>query len=147
MVAVFLKLVNLSISANWLVLAVLAARAALRRAPRWTAVLLWGAVALRLMLPVSVESGLSLIPSTETVSPVVVQFDPSPTIDSGVPAIDGALNPVISQQFAAAPVASVNPLFVWTELAGAVWLVGLAVLLLHALAGWLRLRPAWSLMP
>lgn len=140
MVAVFLKLVNLSISANWLVLAVLAARAALRRAPRWTAVLLWGAVALRLMLPVSVESGLSLIPSTETVSPVVVQFDPSPTIDSGIPVIDGALNPVISQRFAAAPVASVNPLFVWTELAGAVWLIGLAALLLHALAGWLRLR-------
>ena len=77
MVAVFLKLVNLSISANWLVLAVLAARAALRRAPRWTTVLLWGAVALRLMLPVSVESGLSLIPSTETVSPPIETVSPS----------------------------------------------------------------------
>lgn len=140
MAAVFLKLLNLSISASWLVLAVLALRLVLRRAPKWVNVLLWGMVALRLMLPFSIESALSLIPSAETLSPEVVRFDPAPTITSGVEFIDNAVNPSLSESFAAAPLASVNPLYVWTYLAGWVWLIGLGVMLLYALVSYLRLR-------
>ena len=140
MAAVFLKLLNLSISASWLVLAVLALRLVLRRAPKWVNVLLWGMVALRLMLPFSIESALSLIPSAETLSPEVVRFDPAPTITSGVEFIDNAVNPSLSESFAAAPLASVNPLYVWTYLAGWVWLIGLAAMLAYALVSYLRLR-------
>ena len=48
MAAVFLKLLNLSISASWLVLAVLVLRLISKRSPKWMNVLLWGIVALRL---------------------------------------------------------------------------------------------------
>jgi len=140
MSGIFLKLLNLSISASWLVLVVLALRLVLKRAPKWVNVLLWGMVALRLMLPFSIESALSLIPSAETLSPEVVQFDPAPTITSGVELIDNAVNPSLSESFAAAPLASVNPLYVWTYLAGWVWLIGLAAMLLYALVSYLRLR-------
>ena len=140
MAAVFLKLLNLSISASWLVLAVLVLRLISKRTPKWVNVLLWGIVALRLMLPFSVESALSLIPSAETVSPAVVQFDPAPTITSGVNIIDNAVNPSLSEHFAAVPTASVNPLYVWTEIAGWVWLIGLGAMLLYALVSYLRLR-------
>lgn len=140
MAAVFLKLLNLSISASWLVLAVLALRLISKRSPKWMNVLLWGIVALRLMLPFSIESALSLIPSAETLSPEVVQFDPAPTITSGVEFIDNAVNPSLSESFAAAPLASVNPLYVWTYLAGWVWLIGLGAMLLYALVSYLRLR-------
>ena len=140
MSGIFLKLLNLSISASWLVLVVLALRLMLKRAPKWVNVLLWGMVALRLMVPFSIESALSLIPSAETVSPEVVQFDPAPTITSGVTIIDNAVNPSLSESFAAAPLASVNPLYVWTYLAGWVWLIGLAAMLLYALVSYLRLR-------
>lgn len=140
MAAVFLKLLNLSISASWLVLAVLVLRLVSKRSPKWMNVLLWGMVALRLMLPFSIESALSLIPSAETLSPAVVQFDPAPTITSGVEFIDNAVNPSLSESFAAAPLASVNPLYVWTYLAGWVWLIGLGVMLLYALVSYLRLR-------
>ena len=140
MAAVFLKLLNLSISASWLVLAVLALRLISKRSPKWMNVLLWGIVALRLMLPFSIESALSLIPSAETVSPAVVQFDPAPTITSGVSVIDNAVNPSLSEHFAAAPLASVNPLYVWTYLAGWVWLIGLGAMLLYAFVSYLRLR-------
>lgn len=140
MSGIFLKLLNLSISASWLVLVVLALRLVLKRAPKWVDVLLWGMVALRLMLPFSIESALSLIPSAETLSPEVVQFDPAPTITSGVELIDNAVNPSLSESFAAAPLASVNPLYVWTYLAGWVWLIGLAAMLLYALVSYLRLR-------
>lgn len=140
MAAVFLKLLNLSISASWLVLAVLVLRLISKRSPKWVNVLLWGIVALRLVLPFSIESALSLIPSAETVSPAAVQFDPAPTITSGVSIIDNAVNPSLSEHFAAVPTASVNPLYVWTEIAGWVWLIGLGAMLLYALASYLRLR-------
>ena len=140
MSGIFLKLLNLSISASWLVLVVLALRLVLKRAPKWVNVLLWGMVALRLMLPFSIESALSLIPSAETLSPEVVRFDPAPTITSGVTIIDNAVNPSLSESFAAVPTASVNPLYVWTYLAGWVWLIGLAAMLLYALVSYLRLR-------
>ena len=140
MAAVFLKLLNLSISASWLVLAVLVLRLVSKRSPKWMNVLLWGMVALRLMLPFSIESALSLIPSAETLSPEVVRFDPAPTITSGVEFIDNAVNPSLSESFAAAPLASVNPLYVWTYLAGWVWLIGLGAMLLYALVSYLRLR-------
>ncbi len=140
MAAVFLKLLNLSISASWLVLAVLVLRLISKRSPKWMNVLLWGIVALRLVLPFSVESALSLIPSAETVSPAVVQFDPAPTITSDVSVIDNAVNPSLSEHFSAVPTASVNPLYVWTEIAGWVWLIGLGAMLLYALVSYLRLR-------
>ena len=140
MAAVFLELLNLSISASWLVLVVLVLRFVWKRSPKWMNVLLWGIVALRLMLPFSIESALSLIPSAETVSPAVVQFDPAPTITSGVKIIDNAVNPSLSEHFAAVPTASVNPLYVWTEIAGWVWLIGLGAMLLYALVSYLRLR-------
>ena len=140
MAAVFLKLLNLSISASWLVLAVLVLRLVSKRSPKWMNVLLWGIVALRLVLPFSIESALSLIPSAETVSPAAVQFDPAPTITSGVSVIDNAVNPSLSEHFSAVPTASVNPLYVWTEIAGWVWLIGLGAMLLYALVSYLRLR-------
>lgn len=140
MAAVFLKLLNLSISASWLVLAVLVLRLVSKRSPKWMNVLLWGIVALRLVLPFSIESALSLIPSAETVSPAVVQFAPAPTITSGVSVIDNAVNPSLSEHFSAVPTASVNPLYAWTEIAGWVWLIGLEAMLLYALVSYLRLR-------
>ena len=140
MAAVFLKLLNLSISASWLVLAVLVLRLVSKRSPKWMNVLLWGIVALRLVLPFSIESALSLIPSAETVSPVAVQSAPAPTITSGVSIIDNAVNPSLSEHFAAVPTMSVNPLYVWTEIAGWVWLIGLGTMLLYALVSYLRLR-------
>ena len=71
MADIFLRLLNLSISASWLVLVVLVLRFAFKRVPKWVNVLLWGIVALRLLLPFSIESALSLVPSAETINPVI----------------------------------------------------------------------------
>ena len=67
----FLKIVNMSISASWVVIAVLTLRFCLKKAPKWVNVLLWGIVAARMVFPFSIESVLSLIPSAETISPTV----------------------------------------------------------------------------
>ena len=70
----FLKIINMSISASWLVLAVLLLRFVLKKAPKWVNVLLWGIVAVRLAFPFSIESALSLIPSAKSAVPKIKDF-------------------------------------------------------------------------
>ena len=78
----FLTIVNMSISASWIVLAVLLLRLVLKKAPKWITVLLWGIVAVRLICPFSIESALSLIPSAETISPQILVEEPE--INTGI---------------------------------------------------------------
>ena len=92
---IFLKILNMSISASWLVLAVLLLRLVLKRAPKWVSVLLWGFVAVRLIFPFSIESVLSLIPSAQTVSPDIM-MDWTPTISTGIGSLDQVVNPIIT---------------------------------------------------
>lgn len=139
MSAVFLKLLNMSITAGWLILAVFAARLLLKRAPRWISCLLWALVAVRLILPFSLRSVLSLIPSAETI-PANIALSPHPAIRSGISALNGAVNPVMERVFAPESASSANPLQLWIPVASAVWLLGLAALLLYALLSYLRLR-------
>ena len=73
----FWKIINMSISASWLILTVLILRLVLKKAPKWVNVLLWGIVAIRLICPFSFESALSLIPSAETI-PLNIGMDTSP---------------------------------------------------------------------
>ena len=139
MEAVFLKLVNLSISAGWLVLAILVLRLVFRKAPRWTFCLLWDLVALRLVCPFSVKSALSLIPSAQTL-PREILYTAAPRIDSGVAAIDGAVNPILGKVMAPAAAASANPTQVWSFILAWAWAVGVAVMALYALVSFLLLK-------
>ena len=79
MTEIFIKLLNMSIAAGWLTLAVILLRAVFKKSPKWIICILWGMVALRLLLPVSLESALSLIPSTDTV-PEEIIYSETPEI-------------------------------------------------------------------
>ena len=136
---VFLHLLNMSITAGWLVLAVVVLRLVFRRAPKWIHCLLWVLVALRLLFPVSIESALSIIPSAETVPVDTFMYD-TPVINSGVPVVDNAVNPVLSDNFAPQPENSANPMQVLTGLATYAWVVGAALMLLYAAISTIRLR-------
>ena len=135
----FLTVVNMSISASWIVLAVLLLRLLLKRAPKWIIVLLWGIVAIRLICPFSIESSLSLIPSAETINPEIA-LNPV-GIDSGVANIDNAVNPIIGNAtISFQPEKDQNFFkFVMPYLAG-MWLVGIAVLLAYTAISYMRLR-------
>ena len=67
MEALFIKLLNMSITASYLVLAVVLLRLLLKKAPKAIFVAMWALVGLRLMVPFSLESIFSLIPSAEPV--------------------------------------------------------------------------------
>ena len=119
MSAIFLKILNMSAAASWVAAALLLLRCCLKRAPKWVNVLLWGFVAVRLLLPFSIESMLSLLPRTEVIRPAV----------TNVP-VQTAAAPAIGTTAAAASGAAASPLSIWTILAW-VWLAGAAVLLLY----------------
>ena len=139
MEAVFLSLVNRSITAGWLVLAVLALRLLLRRAPKSVLCAMWGLVALRLLCPVSIESPLSLIPAAKTL-PETALTAAQPEIYSGVAVIDRVVNPVLTNTLAAAPGESVNPAQVLAGVLPWIWLLGMVGMLGYALFTTLRLR-------
>ena len=127
MTELFLKIVNLSLSASWLVLAVLAARLLLKKAPKWVNVLLWGLVAVRLLCPFTLESAMSLVPSTEVVSPEIIR-SPTPVIDTGFETANHAVNPLITDTFSPAPGDSANPLQIWIPILSVLWIVGMAAM-------------------
>lgn len=137
---IFLNVFNRSLAAGWLILAVIVVRFLLKKAPRRLSCVLWAVVAVRLLCPFFPASSFSLIPSGETISAEAVRFAPAPAIDSGIPALNEALNPMIGERFAPAPGTSVNPLYIWTAVAGIVWLVGVAVMAGYALLSSLRMR-------
>ena len=135
----FLEIVNRSIAASWIVIAVLILRFCLKKAPKWVNVLLWGIVAVRLIFPFSIESALSLIPSAETVSPSIM-METAPSVQTGVPALDQVINPVIDHSLSPAPGASANPLQIWIPVLTVIWLLGVAALFLYSAVSYRRLR-------
>ena len=135
----FLKIINMSISASWLVLAVLILRFVLKKAPKWINVLLWGIVAIRLICPFSFESTLSIIPSAETI-PLNIGMDTTPTINSGISAINNAVNPIISQSNTPMAGASVNLLQITIGIYEYIWIFGMIALALYTAISYWRLR-------
>jgi beta-lactamase regulating signal transducer with metallopeptidase domain len=152
---IFLRLLNISITAGWIVLVVVLLRFVLKKAPKWTRVVLWGLVALRLLLPVSIESVTSLVPSAETVkiesvtAPVLTSVNEyngvsyiyknvqgeQIVLQSGFPTLNSAINPTpekAAEHF--------DTVAVLKTVAGWVWLVGVVGMLFYALISFLRLR-------
>ncbi len=97
---VFIKIINLSLSASWLILTVIILRGILKKAPKWFPCALWAIVAIRLIIPFSFESVTSLLPSSEPIPSEIVSMD-KPQVDSGISYINQVVNPVIERVVAA----------------------------------------------
>lgn len=139
MEAIFLKILNMSITAGWIVLAVVLLRLLLQKAPKWITCLLWALVGVRLVLPFSIESALSLIPSKETVSPEIMT-SPAPTIHSGIEYFNSMVNPVISDALAPDPVKGTTPVVTIVGILALVWSVGILAMLIYSAVSYLRIR-------
>ena len=144
---VFLKLVNLSISASWLILAVLVLRFVLKKAPKWVMPLLWGVVALRLVCPFSIESALSLIPSAETIPSEIVTETREPVLYEQA-TLDIVTNPTLPSAAEVPVGVSRQQAQVDFNIYSVLWLAGMAALLVHALvsAGKLKRKLATAIL-
>ena len=148
----FIKVLNMSISASWLVLVVLVMRMLLKKSPKWISVALWALVALRLVCPYSLESTLSLTPEGTT-DRIVESI-------SGDYYGDAMIYSMGSEEYDAAVQAGVKPevgdngyQYVITRmddptkpvqtvavLYGQIWLLGIAGMVLHAWISYFRLK-------
>ncbi|MBR2615828.1 MAG: M56 family metallopeptidase [Clostridia bacterium] len=137
----FLHVVNRSISASYVVLAVLLCRLLLKKAPKWILVFLWGIVAIRLVVPFSVESAFSLNPGGQTIDPEVVIQTHSPAIDSGVPVIDAVIEPVIEEtKVTVAPEKEVNLFRTALPYGAGIWLLGIGGMLCYGGISYQRVK-------
>ena len=141
---IFMDLLNTSITASWLIIAVLLLRLPLKKTPKWISCLLWGMVALRLICPISLESPFSMVPTAETIkSSAVVDGEIQtfiPSIDSNLDVVENTINPMLQESFSYEPSESVSPLQVVTSVAGIVWLCGMGMMLLYMVISRFRMH-------
>ena len=124
----FINLLNLSITASYIVLAIILLRLIFKKAPKWLSCLLWGLVAIRLVFPFSVESFLSLIPSAAKV-PETIIYNTEPTfVINTIPVV----NYDIVQSTAQHVQDSVTPVLISFDALGKIWLCGACAMLLYA---------------
>ena len=141
---IFLKLLNMSITAGWLILAVLCIRLLFRKIPKWVNCLLWGVVAIRLICPFSIESQFSILPSTEPIkSSTVVEGEVQnyiPSIDSRLTIVENTINPMLTETFVYNESDSAAPLQIVTYAAGLVWCCGMVLLIIFAMSSAVKLH-------
>ena len=141
---IFLKLLNMSITAGWLILAVLCIRLLFRKIPKWVNCILWGVVAVRLICPFSIESRFSILSSTEPIkSSTVVEGEVQnyiPSIDSRLTIVENMINPILTETFAYNESDSAAPLQIVTYAAGLVWCCGMVLLMFIAMYSAVKLH-------
>lgn len=143
MTDIFLRIVELSWQAGVLALAVMLARLALRRAPKWAVCLLWVLVAVRLVLPFSLQSPVSLQAAQ---SPVTAALYELPQTQETAQKTDevlsgGSTEPVTPplppmESMTAQPVPTPKPAMTVSLLA-AIWLTGVVMMLTYMLVSYL----------
>lgn len=136
---IFIKILNQSIAAGWLIIAIIILRMIFKRYTKTLLTAFWAVAALRLVLPFSVKSVFSLIPNAATV-PETILYDNTPHIDSGVYFINHAVNPAISQSLSPSPGNSVNPAQILLYFASAVWIIGVIAILCYMIVSSIILK-------
>ncbi len=140
----FLRILNMSMTASYIIAAVIIARLLLKKAPKKYSYALWAAAVFRLVCPVSFKSVFSLLALKPLAMPVeemasgagtqIVHIQPDiglmaqPEIHTGLPAVNAVVNPTLPAP--TTELASVNPMQIWTILGAYAWALGIVVLLL-----------------
>ena len=135
----FITILNNALVASWIILAVIICRLLFKKAPKWINCILWGLVAIRLAVPFSIESIFSLVPSAKPV-PVDIEYAKVPQINSGIPAINTIVNPVLENNFVANEVASANPMQIVMFVLSYVWIIGVIVLCIYAVVSFFMIK-------
>ncbi len=148
----FLEVVNMSVTASYLIVAVILLRLVLAKAPKWIRGILWGLVGIRLVVPFSFESVFSLIPNNSPISTGNVQGAVAGTdvgtapemldLSAGVEATIGNSD-VIGAGTHAVEIAPVTE-FSFSTFLSIVWLIGMTVLLGYCVISYVRLNSRMS---
>jgi beta-lactamase regulating signal transducer with metallopeptidase domain len=135
----FLTVLNMSLTASYVILFVIFVRLPLKKAPKFISYAIWGVVAFRLIIPISFESMFSLMPRNTSAVPIPhdIIYQQSPQINSGIKAVDSFISETLP---APAIGASVSPLQIYTAIGAYIWVLGITALLVYSLASILILK-------
>lgn len=136
----FTHILNLSISASWLVLAIIGTRFVLKHAPKSLHCALWALVAFRLLCPISIESELSLLPTREVIPQEYLAMEPMDDGFSQAASVDLVTNPVYDTPVSIAITPTVDRVQHWDMIATILWLTGIGAMTIYAAYSYLSLR-------
>lgn len=133
----FFPILNMSLTASYVIIFVMLIRLPLKKAPKVISYALWGVVAFRLICPFSFESIFSFLPASTSPIPQDIAYQINPQINSGIAAIDTYVNSSLPSPSAEA---SVNPLQIYTQIGETIWILGIAAMLTYSIASVLILK-------
>lgn len=139
MQAIFAKILNMSLTGSIVIAVVLLARLCLKRLPKIYSYALWAVVLFRLLCPLSITAGLSVlkpIPVTTTPGISSVSYQPVQQAVSYSRAVAQAQQEQSAVQEAEEPKRAASPM----EIAAYVWLGGASIMALYSVAQYLALR-------
>jgi len=142
----FITILNMSLTASYVAVAVIVARLLLKKAPKVFSYALWSVVLFRLICPFSFSSSFSLLgilPGPTSTS--VVQYIPqntAPAVNAGLNNINSVVNNSLP---ATTPYTNMDPIQIWITLGTLLWIIGVAVILIYAVFSYLRLKKRISM--
>ncbi len=138
---IFLKLLNMSLAASWLIVIVAILRLIARKTPRWIICLLWGLVAIRLIFPFSFESPVGLVPSDEVITKnILSESYHKLNITTGEKVLDVSVNEYLRDTYHEGTTVEYDYGNTLMSELGMIWIYGAFGLLLYVVIMNLRLR-------
>lgn len=137
--ALFVDFLNISITASYIILAVILIRLIFPKIPKKFICILWAIAGIRLVLPFSIESIFSLIPSAETFDPVLSNTK-GLQINSGISAIDTPVNDYLGDRYYEGVTVAANLKDIAASVAAIVWIIGIAAILLYGIISYIRVK-------
>lgn len=138
---IFVSILHMSISAGYLILAVLAVRFLLKKAPKTMRTFLWFLVGIRLLLPFSIESAFSLIPDTQSVNEQINNMEmPKQAENTSSKAAPGLQSPLpAAETRAELPKTMVNATPLYLRFGTGIWIAGMIIMAVYMTISWIRL--------
>ena len=134
---VFLDIVNMSITGSFAILIIILARLLLKKAPKVFSYALWFVAFFRLLVPVSFESVLSILPFNTTPLSTDMLYIETPYVETGVKAIDSVINPVVATEVFGST-ANVYQIFAfWGKI---IWFIGVLAFCLYSIRSYSKLK-------
>ena len=126
---IFIDILNMSLTASYVIVFVLVARYFLKRVSKIFSYALWAVVGIRLFVPFSFESVWSFIPKGVNPISQTIGIDSTPEMKIAIPLVSEIVSPILPS---AAPTASINPMQIWLLIAEGIWIFGLLLLLFYS---------------
>lgn len=127
---VFLDIVNMSITGSFAILIIILARLLLKKTPKVFSYALWFVAFFRLLVPVSFESVLSILPFNTTPLSTDMLYIETPYVETGIKAIDSVINPVVATEVFGS---NANVYQIFTFWGKIIWFIGVFAFCLYSI--------------